>query len=44
MTDFPEIGRRQPTVLDARAGTSSWCACGRAKNQPFGNGSDGKLV
>ena len=40
MTDMPEIGGRQPIVLDAKAGeTYWWCACGRSKNQPFCDGS-----
>ncbi len=40
MTDMPEIGGRQPSVLDAKAGeTYWWCACGRSKNQPFCDGS-----
>ena len=40
MTEMPEIGGRQPIVLDAKAGeTYWWCACGRSQNQPFCDGS-----
>ncbi len=40
MTNTPEIGGRQPIMLDAKAGeTYWWCACGRSQNQPFCDGS-----
>jgi CDGSH-type Zn-finger protein len=35
----PEIAARVPAVLELKAGTYYWCACGRSKNQPFCDGS-----
>jgi CDGSH iron-sulfur domain-containing protein 3 len=40
MSDTPEIGGRQPIVVNVEAGRSYWwCACGRSKSQPFCDGS-----
>jgi len=35
----PKIAQKAPYVLDLKAGTYWWCACGQSKNQPFCDGS-----
>ena len=35
----PTIAQKFPYVLDAKPGTSYWCACGQSKTQPFCDGS-----
>lgn len=40
MNPTPEIGGREPIVIEVVAGeTYWWCACGRSKSQPFCDGS-----
>ncbi len=40
MNNQPEIGGREPIVIDVVAGeTYWWCVCGRSKSQPFCDGS-----
>ena len=40
MAGEPEIGGREPIVVDVVAGeTYWWCQCGRSKSQPFCDGS-----
>lgn len=40
MTTQPEIGGREPVVIEVVAGeTYWWCRCGRSKMQPFCDGS-----
>jgi CDGSH-type Zn-finger protein len=40
MGEMPEIGGRQPILVNVEAGKSYWwCACGRSKSQPFCDGS-----
>jgi len=40
MAEVPEIGGREPIVVDVVAGESYWwCCCGRSKSQPFCDGS-----
>ena len=40
MVEVPEIGGREPIVVDVVAGESYWwCRCGRSKGQPFCDGS-----
>jgi len=40
MAEQPEIGRREPIVIDMVASESYWwCRCGRSKGQPFCDGS-----
>ena len=35
----PVIADKKPVVLDLKAGTYWWCACGRSKKQPYCDGS-----
>ena len=36
MAEVPEIGGREPIVVDVVAGESYWwCRCGRSNSQPF---------
>jgi CDGSH-type Zn-finger protein len=35
----PKIAGRKSIALDLKAGTYSWCHCGRSANQPFCDGS-----
>ena len=35
----PTIAATKPTVMELEAGTYTWCACGKSKNQPFCDGS-----
>jgi CDGSH-type Zn-finger protein len=40
MAEVPEIGGREPIVVDVVAGESYWwCRCGRSKSQPLCDGS-----
>ncbi|MBV8792750.1 MAG: CDGSH iron-sulfur domain-containing protein, partial [Pseudolabrys sp.] len=40
MTTKPEIGGREPIVIEVVEGeTYWWCRCGRSKMQPFCDGS-----
>jgi CDGSH-type Zn-finger protein len=38
MTD-PAIPQKSPYVMEMKAGTYHWCACGHSKTQPFCDGS-----
>jgi CDGSH-type Zn-finger protein len=35
----PEIAQKSPYVMELKAGTYWWCACGKSQNQPFCDGS-----
>lgn len=37
--DKPKIAQKKPFVLEIKAGTYSWCACGMSNNQPYCDGS-----
>jgi CDGSH-type Zn-finger protein len=37
--DKPTIAQKAPIVVEMTAGSYSWCACGKSKNQPFCDGS-----
>ncbi len=37
--DKPTIAQKSPYVIQVKAGTYAWCACGESKNQPFCDGS-----
>jgi CDGSH-type Zn-finger protein len=40
MTAQPEIGGREPVIIEVVGGeTYWWCRCGRSKMQPFCDGS-----
>ncbi len=39
MATKPEIPQKAPYVMEVKAGTYFWCACGKSSNQPFCNGS-----
>lgn len=34
----PKISARKPAVLELKAGTYAYCACGESANQPFCDG------
>ena len=35
----PEIPQKKPYVIQLKAGTYAWCACGKSSNQPYCDGS-----
>jgi CDGSH-type Zn-finger protein len=35
----PRVAQKGPYVLELKAGTYWWCACGRSTHQPFCDGS-----
>jgi CDGSH-type Zn-finger protein len=35
----PKIAQKAPYLMDVKAGTYFWCACGESKNQPYCDGS-----
>lgn len=39
----PKIAQKGPYVKDETPGTKAWCACGHSANQPYCDGSHGRL-
>ncbi len=39
----PKIAQKSPYVKDEAAGRKFWCACGHSQNQPYCDGSHGRL-
>lgn len=39
----PKIAQRSPYVCDQKPGRVAWCACGHSANQPYCDGSHGRL-
>ena len=39
----PKIAQKAPYVKDETPGTKAWCACGHSANQPYCDGSHGRL-
>lgn len=35
----PKIAQKKPYVLEVKAGTHAWCACGMSSKQPYCDGS-----
>lgn len=35
----PIVAQKAPYVIDVKAGTYFWCACGESKSQPYCDGS-----
>jgi len=41
--DKPNTIRYEPYILEAKARTYAWCACGLSNKQPFCDGSHGAI-
>lgn len=39
----PKIAQRSPYVCDQKPGKVAWCACGHSANQPYCDGSHGRM-
>ncbi|MBI4386122.1 MAG: CDGSH iron-sulfur domain-containing protein [Elusimicrobia bacterium] len=39
----PKIAQKMPYVKEEQPGLKAWCACGHSQNQPYCDGSHGRL-
>ena len=40
----PKIAQRGPYVKEETPGKKAWCACGHSANQPYCDGSHGRMM